>query len=360
MEQSLFIQWVKKYFPGIVVRVTNTLNDSTNQPVYLHRTMLKEEFSVTGKWESISVANSLVMADVVAMDSTLPLKKRDTISKASGDIPKMGMTLKLNERQLTDLDTLIAQGGTEPQIIAKLFADTPKAVGGVYERNEAIFLEGLSTGVTVVDDTETVGTGIRLDYGYVSANTFGVSVLWSNPSTATPVDDIDRALEKARLDGNTPTVIMMDKYAFNNAVKTTQVKEQFAFSLGYTGDKLQSPNSTQFTTFLSDKWGLRLVIVDRSVRHERNGVQTAVKPWAEGAVVLLPSETVGSLIYAKLAEEAHPVAGVEYQKANNYILVSKYRKNDPLSEYTSSQARVVPVIANVDQIYRIDSKSVQA
>src|ERR1700712_4812414 len=167
MEQSLFIQWVAKYFPAITVRVIETLNDTKNPLTYLHRTMLRKDFSVSGKWDAISAANTLVMADVVAMDSSLPLKKRDSISKASGDIPKMGMELKLNEKQLTDLDTLIAQGGTDQQILAKLFADTPRVIGGIYERNEAIFLEGLLTGIALVDDSENVGTGIRVNYGYL-------------------------------------------------------------------------------------------------------------------------------------------------------------------------------------------------
>lgn len=360
MEQSLFVQWVKKYFPGIVLRVTEELNDTKNPLTYLHRTMLKKDFSVTGTWESITVANTLVMADVVAMDSKLPLKKRDTIAKANGEIPKVGMKLKLNERQMTDIDTLIAKGGQEPQLVAKLFADTKKAIGGIYERNESSFLKGLSSGITLVEDTENVGTGIRIDYGYLPENQFGVAVLWSSASTATPIDDIDRALDKAATDGNTPAVIMMDKYAMRNAVKTTQVKEEFAFSLGYVGDKLKAPSAKQFADFVQEKWSLQLVIVDRTVRYEKNGVQTSYKPWTEGAVVLLPTETIGSLTWAKTAEHNHRVPTVSYEEADDYILVSKYKTNDPVTEFTASQARVVPVISNVDQIYRIDTKTVQA
>lgn len=57
----------------------------------------------------------------------------------------------------------------------------------------------------------------------------------------------------------------------------------------------------------------------------------------------------------------HPVAGVSYETADNYILVSKYRENRPsLREYTTSQARVVPVISNPDRIYTQDIKTVQA
>jgi len=57
----------------------------------------------------------------------------------------------------------------------------------------------------------------------------------------------------------------------------------------------------------------------------------------------------------------HPVAGVSYQTADQYILVSKYRVNRPsLREYTTSQARVVPVIYNVERIYTQDIETVQA
>lgn len=363
MEQSLFIKYINKYFPTITVSVVEKLNDTKNPLTYLHRQMLKKDFSVSGKWESISAANTMVMADVVAMDSSLPLKKRDSISKANGDIPKMGMELKLNEKQLTDLDTLVAQGGTINQILAKLFNDTPKVIGGIYERNEAMFLQGLSTGITLVEDSENVGTGVRLDYNYPSANKFGVATVWSSTSSK-PFDDIEKVLAQASLDGNKPTIVLIEKSAFTNIAKTDQAKELFAFNSGITttdSTRIPTPSLSQLNTFTSDRYGFTFQIVDRAVRYEINGVQTIVKPFATGAVVFLNSLQVGSLVYARLAEQNHPVAGVAYQTVDDFILVSKYHQNKPsLSEYTSSQARVVPVISNVDQIYLLDSTTVQA
>lgn len=360
MEQSLFIKWVSKFFPGITLKVVETLNDTKNPLTYLHRTLLKKDYSVTGKWESINAANSMVMADVVAMDSSLPLKKRDSISKANGDIPKMGMELKLNEKQLTDLDTLVAQGGTDAQILAKLFADTPKAIGGIYERMEEMFLQGLSSGVTLVEDTENVGTGIRLDYGYAAGNKFGVTKVWTDV-TATPFDDIQRLLTKANADGNAPSVVYMDQTTFNNMAATTQAKQLFAFNSGFDGSNIPSPSLPQLNTFASDRYNFSIVIINRSVRYEKNGVQTVKKPWTTGAVVFTQGGILGSITYARLAEQNHPVGNVTYQTVDDFILVSKYRQNRPsLGEFTSSQARVVPVISNVDQIYLIDSTTVQA
>jgi hypothetical protein len=68
---------------------------------------------------------------------------------------------------------------------------------------------------------------------------------------------------------------------------------------------------------------------------------------------------VGSLVYGILAEQENPVAGVEYQQVDSFILVSKYSKNDPLREFTSSQALVLPVIENVGSIYLMDTQEAE-
>lgn len=360
MQQSNFVKWVNKFLRGIVLRTVELLNDSKRPLPYLHRRMLRKDFSVSGKWESLTSDNSAVMADVVAMDASIPLKTRDSVSTASGDIPKMGMKLTLNEKQLTDLDTIIAIGGSDNQVVAKLFRDTPRVITGVFERNEAVFLEGLSSGVTLVENDKNVGTGIRINYGYLDANKFGVTTLWSNTASK-PFDDIDRVLAKASADGNTVTRMMLDKTAFDNMAKTTQAKELYAFSKGFVGTTIPTPDFSQMTQYISQRYNFVIELVDRSCTYEINGAKTTYKPWQDGAVVFVCDDVVGSLTWATLAEQNHPVENVRYETADEFILVSKYRQNEPsLTEATASQARVVPVISNVDRIYQLDSKTVQA
>jgi hypothetical protein len=360
MERSFFVEYVDKHFPGLVLQVVEKLNDTKNPLTYLHRRMLKKDYSLSGKWESISVSNTLVAADVVAMDSSLPLKTRASMGKANGDIPKMGMELKLNEKQLTDINKLIRQGATEAKILVKLFEDTPRVIGGIYERNEFMFLEGLSTGITLVEDTENVGTGIRVDYGYLSANKFGVTTLWTN-TTSKPFDDIARVIKKAKADGNVITKVMLDGATIDNISNTDQAKQLFAFRSGFVGTNIPSPDLEQLNSMTTARYSFVFEKVDRSVRIERNGDQTAFTPWASGAVVFLTSDNVGSLAWADLAENDNRVDGVNYELVDDFILTSKYRTNKPsLAEWTSSQARVVPVINNVDQIYLLDSTTIQA
>ena len=360
MEESLFIQFVNKYFKPLVAKVTEKINGSKLAPTYFYKTMLRKEFSPTLKWSSINVDGSNVAADVVAMDSSLPLKKRDSLSKADGDIPKLGMKLSLNERTMTDLDILVRTGGQESQIAQKLFADTAKCITGVWEVLELMFLQALSTGITLIDDPNNVGTGIRVNYGYKTANKFGVSITWATGSTAKPITDIERVLEAARVNGDVITILMMDRFAFNNMRKTDEVKQLFAAGLGFSGASIPVPTLDQLNNSLNGNYGLTVVVVDRSIRTQKNGVNTTVKPWAEGAICFLTTLEVGTLTWGTLAEINHQSKGVTYETADEFILVSKYHKTDPLQEFTSSQALALPVINNVDAIYLLDTKTVQA
>jgi hypothetical protein len=52
-----------------------------------------------------------------------------------------------------------------------------------------------------------------------------------------------------------------------------------------------------------------------------------------------------------LAEETNPVADVTYEKSGSFILVSKYSDNDPLEEFTTAQALVLPVIDGGNSVY---------
>ena len=367
--QSLFIEYINKYLNGVVVHVVEKLNDKQNNELtYLHKQMLRKEFSFSGKWETISTLNTRVSADIVAMDSSLPLKRRDAIQKASGDIAKSGMELWLNETQLTELLTLAQMRNVqESDIVARLFTDTPRVIIGVYELMEKMFLQGFSTGITEVLDDKNTGSSVRVDWGYFTGNKFGVSELWeSNPTKAKPLDDLRRVIRKAKdQDGNSITNVWMDDVTFDQMIVTDQVKSYFAWSINYLGaaQNVPAPTLDQLNAALQrdQRYRCTIHIVDRAVINEKNGVRTSEKPWEEGKVILTTGTQVGVLAWAQLAEMLSPVAGVSYQTADGYILVSRFSKNSPsLAEFTTSQARVVPVICNVDQIYQLDSKTVQA
>jgi hypothetical protein len=361
MEKSLFPQWVDKLFKTIALKVVEKLNGTKNPLVYFHRTMLRKEFSPTLKWGSLSVNNNVVAADVVAMDSSLPLKKRDSLRKADGDIPKIGMKLSLNETTMNELNILLSMGGQDSEVIKKLFGDTDKAIGGIWERLEYMFHEALSTGYALVPDEDNPGLGIRVDFGHPDSNKYGVAVVWTDTTNATPITDITHVMNKARMNGDSLRYMLMDVNAWNQFKANAQVRQEFAFNMGFVGTNVPNvPSVEKANEFLGASYGLQIIVIDRHVMVEKNGTRKSIKPWADNAVVFLTDLMVGTLTYGRLAEETFQDKSVDYAKVDDFILVSKYHKNDPIKEFTSAQALVLPVINNVDSIYIMDVSDAEA
>lgn len=360
MNESMFIEILAKYLPSLKT-IIEKINGKSKQAVSLFKTMLREEYSADMKWESSTINSSIVAADVVAMDSELPLKKRDALSHANGDLPKLGMKFSLGEKQITNIEIMKARGVDTAAIVSKLLNDAVRCTNGIDERLEAIFLSGLSDGVALVPDEHNVGTGIRVDYGYLAKNKFGSIVKWGNTGY-TPISDIKRVLKVVSDNADVVTTIALSREAYDlirNSAEGRELAANYAGMVVLSNSVLPVPTPKRFDEAFNDETGCKFLIVDRTVRIEKNGVQTSIKPWNTNSVVFLPTEEVGKLVYGTLAEETHPVDGVKYSKVNRYCLISKYSKNDPLREFTSSQAIVLPVIENVDQIYLLDISEAQ-
>lgn len=364
MEKSFFSDYVKKYFPALVLRTVERMNGKPEDviPPYWFKRLLTPTYSADGRWATLLGEYGRVAADVVALDSSLPIKRRDTIEKASGEIPKIGMELNLNEKQMKDIRIMISMGLPEEDIIAKILSDAPRVIEGVYERNELTFLQGLSNGIVELyphsDKADNVGTSIRLDYGFLEENKFGVESLGMEKI----IDDMRRLEDKARNeDGNLLKTAYMQRATFQKIIRSPQFREYFAFGKGFVGSKIAIPTFEQANAVFSEQFGFTVAFTDRVIKTERNGKRTAVQAWKDGMITIAAEENVGALVWTDLAEASAPVAGVNYQTADSYILVSKYSTVRPsFSEFTTSQAMVVPVISKVDKIYQLDTKTVQA
>ena len=354
METSLFVQFAA-FFKAIAKDIVERVNGKKTPLTYLHKEMLTQELSTDLKWQILNVDGSVVSADVVSMDSALPLKKRDSFGTASGDIPKLGMKLSLNEKTMSDIDVLQARNVETKTLVGKIFADTPKVMLGIYEKLEFMFLQALSTGVTLVDDDTNVGTGIRVDFGYLDGNKFGAVKPWSD-STSKPIDDIKRVIKYAKTKGDTPTVLMMDEATFDSLASNQQTREQYAFSQNFVGTQIPVPDLEQVNAMMQKRYKLTIIIVDRTVVTERDGVRTIQTPWAANKIVFLESTKVGKLVYGILAEETRQNKAVMYEKADNFILLKKWHSPEPFAEFTSSQALALPVINNVSSIYLLDAE----
>ena len=362
MNESLFISYVKDFFAPIVQSIITLINGKPEAETLLNKTMLTEEYSADLKWGSKQINKSIVAADVVSMDSSLPLKKRDSIQSAQGEIVKIGMKLKKGERAIKNIQIMEASGATQDQIVSAIFDDVPKCIAGMDVRKEIMFEQALSTGYALIQDADNSSIGIRVNYGYKDDNQLYPSVVWG-ADEADYDANLEEMFSKIEADGRTAPYVYLSKKYFNYYKNSTQGKALAASfnNLNYSDTStLPTPSKATFLAALEDAYGAKFTIIDKSFITEKNGVQTSIKPWKEDAVVFTYSNIVGRMVYGTCAEVMNPVAGVEYQAATQGTLISKYSKNDPLIEFTSAQALALPVIDGVEGIYILHAGSTSA
>lgn len=352
---SLFAAYVDKFFKGFVGRFTELFNGKKEEPTYLYTSMLTEEYTPDLTWNSTSLNNSIVAADVVSMDSSLPLKKRSTLSRASGDVAKLGIKYTLKEKQISDIMVMQAKGQQEADIARRVLDNVPKAISGIHTRVEIMFEQALSTGQVLVN-SDNEGTGIRVDFGYKDANKYhAVNAAWSDATNATPLTDIRQLFDGASANSDSISDVYLSEQYFNYMRKTNEVKELVATANNQviiSASTLPIPNRQRTLDALGDEFGATFHVVNNSYKVEaKDGTQTPIKPWEQGNVVGVPGSVVGRLVYGTLAEDLNRVAGVSYQ-TSGFILVSEYSHNEPsLAEFTAAQALVMPVIDDGEHVY---------
>lgn len=359
MNPSLFIAYIEKYFPNYVASVSERLNGRslTNQIPFLFLQLLMPRFTADSRWQAVSALYKGVAADVIALGSATPLKSRDSINTYSGELPKIGTKRSLNEVEMKNIESMIAQNRPIAEIVNRIFSDVPFVINAVDERLEDIFLSMLSTGKGVA--TNNVGAAVEFNMHFLAENQRGCSLAFSNAS-ATPITDITtKIMDKADADGHAIRFCYADDTALRNMYKNAEVRNYFGFQREYPGT-IPTLSLAQMESLFQSIWGVELRRVARNTRTEVNGVVSTHKAWKDGNMTFTCDEIVGDLVYTSTAEENHPVAGVAYQKANDYTLVSQFSEQEPLMEYTKSQAMAVPVINNVERVYTLDTKTPEA
>lgn len=361
MVQSQFVEYIRKIFPRLqnVVDTVNGKRNGDNKRTYLHKSMLRKVYSADQKWSNAAVNTTYVAADMVSMNSPLPIKSRDAIAHANGSLPKIGMKKIMFESDINTVNIMKAQGAEWTNIANKLTSDPIACSVGIDEQNEANFLTGLSNGIVAVEDENNTGTALRINFGYLPENCFGVET--QNELT---LDDIKRVLAYADNNGDTIITICIALSTYNKLRQTQGAKELVANYRGQTFDsntKLPVPTASLFDeAFADDNNGVAFLKIDRSIISEKNGKRKPYKPWNQNKLIFLTTEEVGALVWGTLAEKTNPVEGVVYSTVDKYKLISRYRTTEPFTETTSGQALVLSVIENVDQIYSLDISEAQA
>lgn len=357
MEKTLFTEYVDKYFRGFVGAVEELYNGGKAGQTYLHKDWLDEEYSADLRWDCTEINHSVVAADVVSLDSSLPLKRRSTVTQASGTIPKLGIKMRKGERELSSINVMRAKGAREAEVAARVFDDVAKVIRAMDVRKEIMFQMALSTGQCLVEDGENEGTGVRASFGYRAANACKSVKPWGDGAGAKPLDDLRALFDAAGAQGVSPAHVFLSRKYFDYLRASAQGRLFGAQGVvAVKPELLMAAGVEPMLTALRGEFGAEFHVVMQSYRVEGpDGRGRMVRPWAEASVVAVPDAKVGRLVYGTLAEETNPAPGVTYQKVGTHVLVSKFSRVDPIEEYTAAQAVCLPVIDGAGEIFTLQA-----
>ena len=362
--ESLYKEFLADKYKPTVDSLVRLINGEEGDRTYLQDELLTPKLAVTGTFEAVTSDNTYVMADFVALDSEIPLKRRDSLGKVTGKLVKSGMALPLNESQMQDIDTMMSIGADEQDIVDAVMEDTTRCIRGHKELMECALLEEFSTGVCEIEDTETAGIAVRINVGYLDENKFSPQVLWSDTEHSKPLDDFEKVIDAAASKKRDLNYVWMDKVAWRNFRDSKQVREYVAgrdkkvYVAGLNSDSLPKSSLADINAILKEDelYGVEIRLIDFKAVCEINGQRTTVVPWKNGMVVFTRSNKIGKLWHAKVAEANHRDASTTYIELDNNVLLSKYRTSKPtLKEWTQIQARTVPVIDGAEGIYQLDT-----
>lgn len=355
-----FDQLIAAGLDPVVLALQETFNGTETQPSYSFRTDLGRRYSIDGTYKTMGFDNGLVAADIIALDSPLPIKSRPVIEQAGGIVPKIGTERSMNETDRKQLRLLLRSLANNDRVgLARvsslLFNPVRHVYGGVLEQIEYRFLQGLSQGFFIAD-TDNVGLGVRVDYGYRTQNMFNASVVWGGAGY-TAVADLTRVIDAAAANG-----VVIDRVRMDTATKNLLLSSPDAasFVADFNGGSSNGtrPTFTRLNEALQTEYGFVVEEVKRSITTEINGVKNTFNPWATGQIVFLQAGQLGDLVWSEVEEMSSPVGGVNYSTAEEFILISQYGAKRPsLKLWTDAQAVALPVI-NGYNVYKLDSTSI--
>lgn len=291
-----------------------------------------------------------IMADIVAIGSKAPLKGRDFVESIKGEIPKVEIARKLNERDLITLQQLRyavnanpTNAGIKNQLTGKIYEDPRFCIDGINARMEWMAKQLVSTGKYKTTATNNDGVlNVSVDFKVKTQNAVKK---WAD-ADANPIEEIEKYQEEAKGKGYSYTTITMSRATLNQVLKNKNTR---AFVLGVPINAttiLPDVRLDQLNAELAEK-GLPIIKVWESfISFEgKNGEVSVDNGWEEGNVLFSTSALLGTTQYTTTPEFTMDFADVMSKSIkDNFILVNTFGEQNPISVSTKATAFATPVL----------------
>jgi len=298
-------------------------------------------------------------ASVVDRKSPAPTRSRQGLEKLSGTVPAIKESFRMNEedyRNFQSVQQMNVSDQTKRDMLMKLlFDDVKKAGDAPLKRVDIMCLQALSLGKVQINVTNNPDGIITNDIDLLmpSDNFKKVAVIWSTPTTSTPITDIKTIVIAANAKGIKFEKMLMTLETFWKLQLSAETVKQLSGFFRVAQGQAIASTLEQINQYLNANFFPIIEIVNEQIGIEKDGLITTFNPWNANSVSFIPSGKLGLIHNAFAIEQMEPVAGLNYATYEN-VLIKKYRQHNPWGEFTDCELNAFPGVEAIDRIYILD------
>lgn len=168
-------------------------------------------------------APNVQVARYRAWDTAPPLGKRAGFSVIAGEIPNLGLTMRLNEREFKQLQRLRAGTPGAGNLADTIWNDALQMVRAVQTRIELARGDLLTDGIVSINEN---GVNVTANFNVPGAHGVAAATPWSTTGTATPLTDLKAWLATYRSNngGRNPDVLLTSSEVIGDLTLNAQIR----------------------------------------------------------------------------------------------------------------------------------------
>lgn len=198
-------------------------------------------------------------ASITGFNSDAPLRDKDGLSRAFGEVAKVQHGFRIDEEELLRF-TNPRRDEERERAINYVYDQTDNLVQGVYDLEEWMRAQAIYKGTLTYDEN---GVVINVDYGIPAENKMATLNPWSDAATSTPLTDIQAVVDrfKAANRGQTPAEVHISGTVKADLMRSGAIIQQVYGD----GDSRRLVTNDQLNSVLSSLDLPRLVVNDMEV-----------------------------------------------------------------------------------------------
>lgn len=294
-------------------------------------------------------ADAPVLLRPSAFDAKAPIRPRKSFEKITNEMPFFRESMKIGEKERQDLLQALRAGESYvTPILDQIYDDQYQLLLGANAVAEVLRMELLSTGFIqfVLNEIE-----YPYDYGFdvpTQSVTLTGTSMWTNPATATPIKDIEAAMDARRLSS---ARLIMTRATYRNMLAADEVKNAM-----FPQTPPTYVSSASKEEFLRTSLNVSFMIIgagENTYKLRVTDTDTHTM-FPDGVVSMIPgSGTMGTTYYGTTPEEADLLgnSAVNVAIVGSGVAVMTQVEPHPVNLNTFASQIVLPSCPRIDQLY---------